>query len=69
MAAEAHAGGGSVYRIVFDKGLPTREQLDRILKPEDLTKQRRMQATSGVGASADEDTSLGTNLSVEADTG
>ena len=38
VAAEAHASGGSVYQIVLDKGLLTREELDRILKPEELTK-------------------------------
>jgi aspartate ammonia-lyase len=37
VAKEAHATGGSVYEIVLKMGLLTREQLDRILRPEVLT--------------------------------
>ena len=36
--------GGSVYKLVLAKGLLTREQLDRILKPEVLTEPRAMLA-------------------------
>jgi aspartate ammonia-lyase len=46
VAAEAHASGGSVYDIVLARGLLTREQLDRILRPEELT---RPQAFADVG--------------------
>ncbi|MDZ5457627.1 aspartate ammonia-lyase [Azohydromonas lata] len=37
VAQEAHATGGSVYRIVLDKGLLTQAQLDHLLRPEALT--------------------------------
>ncbi|MBP0624430.1 aspartate ammonia-lyase [Cupriavidus consociatus] len=37
VAQEAHASGGSVYEIVLHKGLLSREELDRILRPEVLT--------------------------------
>jgi aspartate ammonia-lyase len=37
VAREAHATGGSVYRIVLDKGLLTQAQLDYLLRPEALT--------------------------------
>ena len=37
VAQEAHATGGSVYEIVLRKGLLSKEQLDRILRPETLT--------------------------------
>ena len=37
VAAEAHATGGSVYRIVLDRGLMSKEQLDRVMRPEELT--------------------------------
>jgi aspartate ammonia-lyase len=37
VAQEAHASGGSVYEIVLQKGLLSREELDRILRPEVLT--------------------------------
>lgn len=37
VAAEAHQTGGSVYDIVLTRGLLTREALDEILKPENLT--------------------------------
>ncbi|NML18737.1 aspartate ammonia-lyase [Azohydromonas caseinilytica] len=37
VAREAHATGGSVYRIVLDKGLLTQAQLDHLLRPEALT--------------------------------
>jgi len=38
VAAEAHATGGSVYRIVLERGLMSREQLDRVMRPEELTR-------------------------------
>jgi aspartate ammonia-lyase len=38
VAAEAHATGGSVYKIVLDKGLLSKEDLDRVLRPEELTR-------------------------------
>jgi len=38
VAAEAHASGGSVYQIVLERGLMSREQLDRVMRPEELTR-------------------------------
>jgi aspartate ammonia-lyase len=38
VAQEAHATGRSVYDLVLEKGLLTREQLDQILRPEALTR-------------------------------
>ena len=38
VAAEAHASGGSVYQIVLDRGLMSKEQLDRVMRPEELTR-------------------------------
>jgi aspartate ammonia-lyase len=40
VAAEADATGGSVYRIVLDRGLMTQAQLDRLMRPEELTRPR-----------------------------
>ena len=40
VAAEAHARGGSVYDIVLEKGLLSREALDRLMCPEELTRPR-----------------------------
>jgi aspartate ammonia-lyase len=37
VAAEAHATGGSVYQIVLQKGLLSKDKLDHILRPEELT--------------------------------
>lgn len=37
VAQEAHATGGSVYQIVLDRGLLSKEQLDQLLRPEMLT--------------------------------
>ncbi|WP_348754328.1 aspartate ammonia-lyase [uncultured Aquincola sp.] len=37
VAQEAHATGGSVYQIVLDQGLLSKEQLDQLLRPEMLT--------------------------------
>ncbi|CAG9169277.1 Aspartate ammonia-lyase [Cupriavidus laharis] len=37
VAQEAHATGGSVYEIVLQKGLLSKDELDRILRPETLT--------------------------------
>jgi aspartate ammonia-lyase len=42
IAREALAGGDSVYGLVLSKRLLTREQLDRILKPEVLTRPRAL---------------------------
>ena len=33
---QAHASGGSVYDLVLESGLMTREQLDEVMKPENL---------------------------------
>src|SRR6266545_3693534 len=38
VAAQAHETGGSVYQIVLQKGLLSKEELDRILRPEELTR-------------------------------
>ncbi len=40
VAAEAEATGGSVYRIVLERGLMTQAQLDRLMRPEELTRPR-----------------------------
>jgi len=40
VAAAAHASGGSVYQIVLERGLLSKERLDEILRPEELTKPR-----------------------------
>ncbi|QBY55630.1 aspartate ammonia-lyase [Cupriavidus oxalaticus] len=37
VAQEAHTSGGSVYEIVLHKGLLSKDELDRILRPEVLT--------------------------------
>jgi len=37
VAQQAHATGASVYDIVLERGLLTKEQLDEILRPETLT--------------------------------
>uniref|UniRef100_UPI003F4988C0 aspartate ammonia-lyase n=1 Tax=Cupriavidus yeoncheonensis TaxID=1462994 RepID=UPI003F4988C0 len=37
VAQEAHITGGSVYDIVLSRGLLSKEELDRILRPETLT--------------------------------
>ena len=42
IAQEALARGESVYGLVLDKGLLTKEQLDQILRPEVLTQPRAM---------------------------
>ncbi|WP_018992538.1 aspartate ammonia-lyase [Aromatoleum toluclasticum] len=42
IAQEALVGGHSVYELVLEKGLLTREQLDEILKPEVLTQPRAL---------------------------
>ena len=42
IAQEALARGASVYGLVLDKGLLTKEQLDQILKPEVLTQPRAL---------------------------
>jgi aspartate ammonia-lyase len=38
LAQEAHATGKSVYALVLEKGLLSREKLDEILRPETLTR-------------------------------
>ncbi|NLD69566.1 MAG: aspartate ammonia-lyase [Limnobacter sp.] len=38
VASEAHASGRSVYDIVLEMGLMSRQQLDAVLKPEELTR-------------------------------
>ncbi|MBI1731755.1 MAG: aspartate ammonia-lyase [Gammaproteobacteria bacterium] len=40
VAKEAHATGRTVYDLVLEKGLLTREQLDELLRPEVLTQPR-----------------------------
>ena len=41
IAKEALATGRDVYDLVCDRGLMTREQLDRLLNPEAMTAPRR----------------------------
>ncbi|HRO58074.1 MAG TPA: aspartate ammonia-lyase [Burkholderiaceae bacterium] len=38
VASEAHASGRSVYDIVLEMGLMSRQQLEAVLKPEELTR-------------------------------
>ena len=40
IAKEAMRTGGSVYEIVLEKGYLSREELDDILKPENMVKPR-----------------------------
>lgn len=40
VAAQAHLTGGSVYEIVLQRGLMTKEQLDAVLQPAALTQPR-----------------------------
>jgi aspartate ammonia-lyase len=40
VAQEAHATGRSIYALVLEKGLLSREQLDQILRPDALTRPR-----------------------------
>jgi aspartate ammonia-lyase len=40
VAREAHASGRSVYDLVLEKGWMTKEQLDDVLRPENLTQPR-----------------------------
>ena len=46
IAQEALVDGGSVYRLVLDKGLLTKEQLDHLLRPEALTTPQPLGLTS-----------------------
>jgi aspartate ammonia-lyase len=47
VAQEAHATGRSVYALVLEKGLLSREQLDEILRPEALTRPRYVPPAKG----------------------
>ena len=40
LAKEAHATGRGVYELVLEKGWLTKDELDRILAPENLTQPR-----------------------------
>ncbi|KAB2890514.1 MAG: aspartate ammonia-lyase [Desulfobulbaceae bacterium] len=42
IAKEALKTGGSVYQLLLDKGLLSREQLDNLLKPENMTDPREI---------------------------
>jgi aspartate ammonia-lyase len=42
IAKEALKTGGSVYELVLEKGLLTQEQLDQMLKPENMTDPREI---------------------------
>jgi aspartate ammonia-lyase len=42
IAKEALQTGGSVYRLVLEKGWMTREALDEMLKPEKMTDPREI---------------------------
>ena len=42
IAKEALKTGGSVYELVLEKGLLTQEQLDEMLKPENMTDPREI---------------------------
>ena len=45
VAAEAHRTGGSVYQLVLERGLLTQAQLDRLMRPEELTQPRPIRIT------------------------
>jgi aspartate ammonia-lyase len=47
IAKEAHRSGRSVYDLVLEAGMLTREQLDDILKPENLTQPRPIRPRPG----------------------
>ena len=42
IAKEALKTGGSVYQLILDKGLLSKEQLDDMLKPENMTDPREI---------------------------
>jgi aspartate ammonia-lyase len=52
VAKEALESGRGVYDIVCERGLLTRDALDRILNPEAMTAPRDLSATSGAKPSA-----------------
>ena len=45
VAAEAHASGRGVAEIVLARGLMSKEQLDRVMRPEELTRPRPIRPT------------------------
>ena len=47
IAKAAHATGRSVYDLVLEGGLLTRDQLDDLLRPENLTRPRAQPGSSG----------------------
>jgi aspartate ammonia-lyase len=47
IAREALKTGGSVYQLILDKGLLSREQLDDLLRPEDMTDPREIPTGRG----------------------
>ena len=47
IAREALVTGRGVYDLVCDRGLMTRDQLDRLLNPESMTAPRATPATDG----------------------
>ena len=63
VAQEAHASGRSVYEMVLEKGLLSKEQLDEVLRPEVLT---RPQAIT-ISVDAGEDVSGRGTADIETD--
>ena len=47
IAKEAHASGSSVYDLVLSKGLLSRTELERILRPENLTRPGTLATRTG----------------------
>ena len=41
---EAHRSGKGVYELVLEKGLMSQSRLDRILRPEELTRPQKIVA-------------------------
>jgi len=52
VAQEAHASGRSVYEVVLEKGLLSKDKLDQVLRPEILTRPQPI-LTEGATAVSD----------------
>jgi aspartate ammonia-lyase len=44
VAMEAHRTGRGVYELVLEKGLMSQSRLDRVLRPEELTRPQKIVA-------------------------
>ncbi len=52
IAKEALQGGGSVYELVLEKGMLSRERLDEMLRPENMTDPREIPRNGGKAVAA-----------------